>query len=247
MNRRTLISGVVASIFLVAPAYAQPKKVSVGIDIANKPFIFTQGRDYTGFSYDLWVELAKEIGVTYDLRAMEFSSLIPAQQTKNVDVAFSSIFITPQRKQVVDFSDPYYMNGTGILVPKDSKIKKLADASGKKLAAVTGSAQVAWIKENVSGAEVTQFPGITEAFLAIEAGRVDGVLYDYPTLAYYALTEGKDKVRLLEDRAGSDNPVGFAFPKGSPLVGPVNDALKKIRSDGRYDALAKKWFGNTSS
>lgn len=243
MNRRTFVIATAFSIFGAQLAFAEPKRVVVGIDVANKPFIFTRDGSYTGFSHDLWVEVAKEIGVTYELRAMDFSSLIPALQTSNIDAAFSSIFITPPRLKVVDFSDPYYLNGTGVLVPQGSEIKKVNDLAGKKIASITGTAQVAWVKENLPTAEQTQFPSVTDAFFAIGAGRVDAMLYDFPTLAYYVATEGKGKMRLLEEHVGNDNPVGFAFPKGSALVGPTNEALKKIRSDGRYQSLTQKWFG----
>jgi glutamine transport system substrate-binding protein len=243
MKRRTFVITAALGIFGAKFAFAEQKKAVVGIDVANKPFIFTRDGSYTGFSHDLWVEVAKEIGLTYDFRAMDFSSLIPALQTSNIDVAFSSIFITPQRLKVVDFSDAYYLNGTGVLVPQSSGINNVKDLAGKKIASITGAAQVAWIKENLPTAEQTQFPSVTDAFFAINAGRVDAMLYDYPTLAYYVVTEGKGKMRLLEEHAGADNPVGFAFPKGSALVGPTNEALKKIRVDGRYESLTRKWFG----
>jgi glutamine transport system substrate-binding protein len=247
MKRRTLIAAMLACLVGAQFAYAEQKQVIVGTEIANKPFVFTRDDKYTGFSYDLWVEIAKEIGVTYQIRAMDFSALIPAIQTNNIDVAFSSIFITPKRKEVVDFSDPYYMDGTGVLVPSGSSIRTIKDLAGKKVASMTGAAQVAWIKDNLPTADQTQFPVVTDAFFALQAGRVDAILYDYPTLAYYESTEGKGKVQLLDEHAGADVPCGFAFPKGSTLVGPTNEALKKIRADGRYDALSRKWFGKSAS
>ena len=247
MNRRALIAVIFAAIFGANLALADQKSIVVGAEASNKPFVFTQDGKYTGFSYDLWVEMAKEMNVSYELRAMDFSALIPALQTKNIDVGFSSIFITPARKEVVSFSDPYYMDGTGVLVPVGSSLSKIDGLAGKKIASMTGSAQVAWIKTNIPTAEQTQFPNVTDAFFALQAGRVDAVMYDYPTLAYYVANEGKDRVRLLDEHAGADIPCGFAFPKGSPLVEPANEALKKIRADGRYDALIRKWFEKSAS
>ncbi len=244
MKRRIFLTALAATLF-AGSTFAADQHVTVGLEPANKPFIFSSGGEYTGFSYDLWVEIAKEAGLKFEAKSMDFSALIPALQTKNIDVGFSSIFITAKRKEVVDFSDPYYMAGTGTLVLETSAIKTLADLNAKHVAAMTGSAQVAWIKANLPSAELTQFQNATDAFLALQAGRVDAVLYDYPTLAYYALTEGKGKARLLDEHAGEDYPVGFALQKGSPLIEPINNALKKIRADGRYDALSRKWFGKT--
>ncbi|MGV2120951.1 transporter substrate-binding domain-containing protein [Rhizobium rhizogenes] len=50
-------------------------------------------------------------------------------------------------------------------------------------------------------------------------------------------------MKILEAPVGDGIPVGIAFPKGSDLVVKTNDALKKIKADGRYDAIYKKWFG----
>jgi glutamine transport system substrate-binding protein len=80
-------------------------------------------------------------------------------------------------------------------------------------------------------------------FMELQSGRADAVVYDYPFLAYYAKTEGKDKVKILEKPVGDGIPVGMAFPKDSPLVAKTNEALKKIKADGRYNTIYKKWFG----
>jgi glutamine transport system substrate-binding protein len=249
MKRRAFVASISAA--LSAPGFLRaeeaPKRLVVGTDTSNKPFVFVRDGGFAGFSYDLWDQIAKEIKASYSMRSMDFSALIPALQTKNIDVAFSSIFITPARKEVVDFSDPYYFEGIGVLVRPDSAIKGAKDLEGKNLASVTGSAQVGWIKEHVPSATQTQFPGVTDAFFAIRAGRADAVLYDYSTLAYYAATDGKGNVRLLEQRVGDNIPVGFAFPKGSALVAKTNEALKKLRADGRYDVLVRKWFGKSAS
>jgi glutamine transport system substrate-binding protein len=247
MKRRPLIATMIASMVTVNVASAEQKKILVGVEASDKPFVFMHNGKYTGFSYDLWVVLAKEIGIKFKIQAMNFSALIPALQTNNIDVAFASIFITPLRKEAVDFSDPYYMDSNGVLVRSGSSIVSIKDISGKKIATLTGSAQVAWARENLPTADQTQFPNITDGFFALQAGRVDAILYDYPSLAYYAENEGKGKVRLLAERAGALIPCGFAFPKGSPLVDLTNKALKKIRADGQYSVLSKKWFGQNAS
>lgn len=245
MKRRTFVAAMpisLAAVHLTSTA-AEPQLI-VATETDDKPFVFLKDGKFRGFSYDVWVQIAKEMGVAYQLRPMDFSALIPALQTKNVDVAFASIYITAARKKVVDFSDPYYQESSGVLVRAGSPIKKLKDLTGKQVATVTGTAQVAWAKANLTGTSQMQFPNLAEALLALRTSRVDGVIYDAPTLAYYATTEGRGKVAMLPERAGEAFPVGFAFPKGSPLVARTNAALKKIRDDRRYLALTTKWFGS---
>lgn len=246
MKRRAFLAAAVTAAVFANTASAQEKTIVVGTSIDSKPFDFVQDGKYVGFDQDLLVEIAKEAGFKYTLNPMDFGALIPALQTANIDVAISSIFMTDARKKVVDFSDTYYTSALGVLVGADNTtIKSGDDLHGKKVASVTGSAATMWLKEHMPTAEVTLFPQVTNMFMELQAGRAEAVVYDYPFLAYYAQTEGVGKVKVLEKPVGQGIPVGIAFPKGSELVGKVNEALKKVKSDGRYDAIYKKWFGKT--
>jgi glutamine transport system substrate-binding protein len=244
MKRRAFFAAVVATVAFANIASAQEKTIVVGTSIDSKPFDFVQDGKYVGFDQDLLVEIAKEANLKYSVNPMDFGALIPALQTSNIDIAISSIFMTDARKKVVDFSDVYYTSALGVLVAADNTaIKSGDDLAGKKVASVTGAASTTWLKDNAPTAEVTLFPQVTNMFMELQAGRAEAVVYDYPFLAYYAQTEGGGKVKVLEKPVGEGIPVGIAFPKGSELVGQVNQALKKLKADGRYDAIYKKWFG----
>lgn len=244
MKRRTLLGALLATVAFAHIALAQEKTIVVGTDIEAKPFDFAQNGKYVGFDQDLLAEIAKEIGVKYTVNPMDFGALVPALQTSNIDMAISSIFVTEARKKVVDFSDTYYSSALGVLVAEgNDMIKSGKDLEGKSVTSMTGAAGTTWVKANTPSAKVTLFPQVANMFLELQAGRVDAVVHDYPYLAYYAETEGKGKVKLLPTPIGDNIPCGIAFPKGSELVAPTNEALKKIRADGRYDAIYKKWFG----
>lgn len=251
MKKRTVLFAIAALAALPlasVPASAQQRPLVVGTDIEVKPFDFAQNGTYVGFDQDLWAEIGKEIGRSTTVKPMDFSALVPALQTSGIDAAIASIFITDARKQVVDFSTPYYVSSNGaLLLSTDTGTKGVKDLDGKPIASVTGSAGAKWAKDNLPGSKLSLFPAITGAFLELRAGRAAAIVYDHPSLAYYATTDGKGAVRLLTDPVGEKIPVGIAFPKGSPLVGPVNAALEKIRADGRYDRIYAKWFGAVSN
>lgn len=248
MKIRSIAAGIVMSVLGLTASAAQSQQLTVGTFTDIKPFDFIENDKIVGFDQELWAEISKEIGRESKMAPMDFGALIPALQTSNIDVAISSIFMTLQRQAAVDFSDPYYISTNGILVSaKNDTIKSADDTNGKKLASLTGSAAADWIKKNAPNAEVSLFPTIANAYMELQSGRVDAVLYDYPSLAYYANSEAAGTARLLKEPIGEKIPLGIAFPKGSPLVGPVNEALKKLRSDGRYDAIQKKWFGADTS
>jgi len=243
MKLRTFFTALLASLVCAQAALAQNRVVKVGNEFDGKPFNFVQDGKYVGFDQDLLAAIAQDAGFQVQIIPMEFSALVPALQTNNIDMAMSSIFMTEARKRVVDFSDPYYLSALGMLVPaNDATIRSASDLAGKKVATVTGAVSTTWLRANVPSAQLTLFPLVANMFMELQTGRVDAIVYDRPFLAYYAKTEGRGAVKLLTQSVGEAIPVGFAFPKGSDLVQKVNAALAAMRADGRYDAIYAKWF-----
>ena len=233
-------AALAATLLLSQPALADD--LIVATDTAFVPFEFKEGDKYVGFDIDLWAEIAKDIGVTYTLQPMDFNGIIPALQTKQVDVALAGITIKDERKKVIDFSDGYYDSGFLLMVPADSTIDDATDLAGKKLAVKTGTSATDYAKENFKETELRQFPNIDNAYLELQTGRVDAAMHDTPNVLYYVATAGGGKVKTVGTQMMA-HEYGIAFPKGSELVTKVNAALKTIKSDGRYNAIYKKWFG----
>ena len=215
----------------------------VAVDTALAPFEFKQGNEYVGFDIDLWAALAREMNVTYKIQPIDFNGIVPGLQTKNIDAALAGITIREDRKKVIDFSDPYYASGLSILVAeKNATIKSAGDLSGKLVAVKTGTATVDFLKREVPDAKLKLFPNIDNAYLELATGRVDAAVHDTPNIQYYANTAGKGRVKVV-GAVKSGDQYGIAFPKGSALVPKVNDALKKVRASGEYEAIYVKWFG----
>jgi len=214
----------------------------VAVDTTFVPFEFKQGDKYVGFDIDLWDAVAKELKLDYKLQPMDFNGILLALQTKNVDVALAGITIKDERKKAIDFSDGYYDSGFMLMVPADSAIKGAADLKGKSLAVKTGTSAADYAKANFAGTQLRQFPNIDNAYLELQTGRVDAAMHDTPNVLYFIATAGKGKVKAVGTQMMA-HQYGIGFPKGSPLVAKVNGALAKIKSDGRYGAIYKKWFG----
>ncbi|OXC78180.1 Glutamine ABC transporter, periplasmic glutamine-binding protein [Caballeronia sordidicola] len=250
MNRRQLLQLSLAAapaILLSRVVRAADAELIVGSNVGAPPFVFKQGDTYSGFDVEVWSEIAKGMNRKWRLQPMEFGALIPALQTRNIDVIVSQLFIKPERQQVIDFSDPYYKSGLIALTRADNTtIHTPADLAGKHIGTETGTLAVGYIKDHVKDATVEQLPSINNALLALEAGRTDAVVYDKPQMLYYANNAGKNKVRVVQPALeGLD--VGIGFQKGSPLVAAVNVQLAAMKADGRLQALGRKWFGEASS
>lgn len=241
--RCTLLAGLMMG---AAASQAAQKELAVGVDTSFMPFEFKQGSQFVGFDIDLWAQIAKDLKLPYQIHPMDFSGLIPALQTGNLDVVISGMSITPARQQVIDFSDPYYNSGLAVMVRSDNKtIKTLADLNGKVVSAKTGTVAIDWIKKNIKPTDVHQFPNVDQAYMDLEAGRADAAIHDAPNVLYFAHTAGKGKVKANITMAGGDK-YGIGFPKGSKLVAEVNADLAKLKKNGRYDAIYKKWFGTAA-
>jgi glutamine transport system substrate-binding protein len=223
---------------------AAEKKLVVATDTAFVPFEFKQGDKYVGFDVDLWDAVAKELKLDYTLKPMDFSGIIPALQTRNVDVALAGITITDERKKAIEFSDGYYKSGLLVMVRNnENDIKGISDLNGKVVAVKSGTGSVDYAKENIKTKDLRQFPNIDNAYMELGTNRADAVLHDTPNILYFINTAGKGRFKAVGESIEAQQ-YGIAFPKGSDeLREKVNGALKTLKENGTYNQLYKKWFG----
>lgn len=223
---------------------AEEKKLVVATDTAFVPFEFKQGDKYVGFDVDLWDAIAKELKLDYTLKPMDFSGIIPALQTRNVDLALAGITITEERKKAIEFSDGYYKSGLQVMVRNnENDIKGISDLNGKVVAVKSGTGSVEYAKANIKSKDLRQFPNIDSAYMELGTNRADAVLHDTPNILYFIHTAGKGRFKAVGDSIEAQQ-YGIAFPKGSDdLREKVNGALKTLKENGTYNTLYKKWFG----
>jgi len=223
---------------------AADKKLVVATDTAFVPFEFKQGDKYVGFDVDLWDAIAKELKLDYTLKPMDFSGIIPALQTRNVDLALAGITITEERKKAIEFSDGYYKSGLQVMVRNnENDIKGISDLNGKVVAVKSGTGSVEYAIANIKSKDLRQFPNIDSAYMELGTNRADAVLHDTPNILYFIHTAGKGRFKAVGDSIEAQQ-YGIAFPKGSDdLREKVNGALKTLKENGTYNTLYKKWFG----
>lgn len=226
-----------------AAAKVEGETFTVVTDTSYVPFEFQEDGKTVGFDIDLINAIAEEAGFEIDLKNSNFDGIIPGLQTNSYDMAIAGIGITEERKKSVDYSDPYYRAGLIVAVPKDNEeIKGIDDLKGKKVATRLGSTSAKYLADNLPDAEAQPYEQLDQAYLAVENGRADAILYDEPNVAYYIKTKGEGLKMVGE--ADDTVDFGIAFPKGSDdLRTAVNDALQNLRDDGKYNELHKEWFG----
>ncbi|AEW44673.1 glutamine transport system substrate-binding protein [Serratia symbiotica str. 'Cinara cedri'] len=242
---KSILNIPLAAIFLsfTISAHATNKLV-VAIDTTFLPFEFKQDKHYVGFDIDLWAATAKELKLDYTLKPMDFSGIIPALQTKNIDLALAGITITEERKKAVEFSDSYYTSGLLIMVnANNNTIQSIKDLNNKVVAVKSGTGSVDYAKQHLNTKHLRQFPNIDNAYMELGTKRADAVLHDTPNILYFIKTTGAGRFKSVGDSLIAQQ-YGIAFPKGADKLRiQVNNALKILRDNGTYKEIYKKWFG----
>ncbi|AJY74104.1 transporter substrate-binding domain-containing protein [Paenibacillus beijingensis] len=221
---------------------AESKTLDVGLDATFKPFEYKTGDKYEGFDIDLIQAVAKELGADkVNFVDTEFKGLIPGLQAKKFDIIASSMYITDERKQTIDFSDTYFPGGLSIMVKKDNdSIKGLDDLKGKKVSVQIGTKSVKYLEENAKETKLVKVEKNTEMFLELETGKVDAVVTGLPAAKTYVKEKGTMKV--LPDTL-TEEFYGYGIRKeNAEFTKAVNEALKKVKDSGQYDQIVKKWF-----
>jgi polar amino acid transport system substrate-binding protein len=148
-----------------APAWAADWVV--GANIGNVPWEFQDASGkFVGFEIDLVNEVAKRAGKTVQLENIPFNGLFPAVQSGRIQIAISSITITPKRLESLAFAQPYYDSDQSLSVLKTTKIDKLEDLSGKTVGVDTASTGDIYATENTTKykiAKISRYEGLAPA------------------------------------------------------------------------------------
>jgi len=217
----------------------------VGTDATFPPMEYVEGGKRTGFDIELVEAVGKVLNKRIEWVDIDFKGLIPGLISKRFDMSVSAIYITDDRKKVVDFTDAYYAGGLVAMVKEgNTGIKTLADLNGKKVAVQVGTKSVSYLAANHPQVQLVEVEKNQEMFNLVEIGRADAAVTGKPAAFQYVRTRGGQ--RVLEQQLTTEE-YGMALRKDSPeLTRAVNGALAKLKADGTYAQIVKKWFSGTT-
>ncbi len=202
-----------------------------------------------GWEYDAMAEIAKRLNAVVKYENTSWDAMIPAVSEGQYDIGMTGITIKDDRKEKVDFSEPYMRSEMLMIVRGDEA--RFADAAGfAAIPELLVSAQpgtspfYAAIYNILDGNEenprVIKFETFGAGLEALKAGDVDLTLSD-STAANGYVTASNGGLKIIGEPLASED-FGFIFPKGSDLVAPMNAAIAAMQADGTMDALDQKWF-----
>jgi polar amino acid transport system substrate-binding protein len=230
-----------------APAPAPAKVYVVGTDAAYAPFESQNEKgEIVGFTIDMVTAAAAKAGVQVKFVNTPWEGIFNALQQGDRDMIASSVTITDERKQTMDFTNPYFDAVQLIAVKDNSKIAKFADLKKAKVGVQTGTTGDEAVTKLLgkTSTNVKRFESTPLALKELEAGGVDAVVADNGVVIHYVANNPGGKFKTVSDKEFVPEQYGFAVKKGNAeLLGKMNEGLAALKADGSYDTIYKKFFG----
>ena len=222
------------------------QKIVIGLDDSFPPMGFRDDKnEIVGFDIDMAKEAAKRLGMQVEFKAIDWSSKESELNGKRVDCLWNGMNITEERKKNVLFSDPYMDARQVLFVPVNSPIKGVKDLEGKVIGVQNAStADEKIIERGWQGKykEIRKYGDFIEAFMDLQAGRLDAIVGDEIVGRYY-LSKNPNAFIVLEEDFCECGTFGIAFRKGdTELRNKVQAVMDEMKKDGSGAKISQKWF-----
>jgi polar amino acid transport system substrate-binding protein len=232
----------------------EPGVLTVGTDsLAYEPwFVDNDPTNGEGYESAVAYEVADRLGFSEDQvtwTKVPFNTSY-APGAKEFDLDINQISITPERAEVVDFSEGYYQASQAVIALEGTpgaEATSLADLADLRLGAQTGTTSLTAIRDLVQPAEdPSVFEDTNAAKQALDNDQVDAILADLPTAFYISAVEipGSVIVGQFQPETGEQEEFGMLFEKGSLLVACVDAALAAMTEDGTLEAIESEWLSD---
>jgi len=226
------------------------KELRIGLDPGYQPFEMTNKKgQVVGFDVDIAKELAKSMGVKLTIVNTDYDGIIPALLTDKFDIIMSGMTITQSRNLQINFADPYIVVGQAIILNKNlkGKVNSYKDLNDPKytVASRIGTTGEMATKRMIPKANYKSFDKEADGAMDVVNGQADAFIYDLPFGVVFMAQHGNGKAILL-DKPFTYEPLGMGVRKGDPdFLNYLNNFLRQIKADGRYDRIYGKWIQST--
>jgi polar amino acid transport system substrate-binding protein len=226
-------------------AIRQRGRLLVGLDIGSNLFSFRDPitGDITGFDVDIAGEVARDIFGTpsqVEYRILSSAERVKALQDNQVDVVVKTMTITCERRREVAFSTVYLTANQRILAPRDSAISQASDLSGKRVCAARGTTSINRLERISPAPIIVSVVTWADCLVALQQRQVDAVSTDDSILA--GLVSQDPYLHIVGPNL-EEEPYGIGINlQNTGLVKFVNGTLERVRRDGTWYALYRKWL-----
>lgn len=220
-------------------------RLVVGLDIGSNLFSFRDPitGQINGFDVDIAGEVARDIFGTpsqVEYRILSSADRITALQNNQVDIVVKTMTITCERRKEINFSTVYFMAHQRILAARDSNISQASDLSGKRVCVVDGTTSLKRIQQISPSPIIVSVVTWADCLVALQQRQADAVSTDDSILAGLV---AQDPYLHIVGPSLNEEPYGIGLNlDNTPLVRVVNATLERIRRDGTWNTLYRKWL-----
>jgi ABC-type amino acid transport substrate-binding protein len=219
-------------------------EINIGVKFDVPPFGFVnpQSNETEGFDVDLGRRIADELGVEPKFIEAVSDNRIPFLQDGTADIILSTMTITAERDEEIDFSEPYFVARGRILVPGDSEIDGIEGlASGTTVCTALGSTYEDTLREEAPDAELRLVDSYSECLELLQNGAVDAISTDDVILTGMIIQD--DTLKLVGDQLTTE-PYGAGLEDGDTEFQEfVSGVVEDWKGDGGFDEAYQKWVG----
>ena len=234
---------LLASIMILSCAKEESDVLYVGTNAEYPPFEYLdENGNVVGFDIDLMNEISRVIGKKIEIKDMTFDGLIPALESKTIDILIAGITATESRKKVINFSKPYFESQQAIIVKEDNNSITNFDSLNNSytVGVVLGYVGDVALTESKKVEKIERFNRTADTVVALQSGKIDAAIMDYPiAVGYIKNNEGLKAIKT--DLSIQELCIGFR-KEDTKLLEEVNKALDTLKENGKYDELVKKYF-----
>lgn len=240
MKRTRFLAALAAAACLAS--CARTNRLIVAMDATYPPFEMLDDRgECSGVSADLGRALAAHLGREVEFRNINFQGLIDALKSGSVDCVISSMTANDERRQSIDFSDPYVKNGLAMLISAKSPVQSLDDLKkpGRRVVVRLGTTGESYAREFLKNASIIALDGDPACVLEVVNGNVDAWVYDQISIMLHHVQHPQATRALLQPLREEYWAIGIR--KGNDaLREEANRFLKQYRAEGGFKKLADK-------
>ena len=215
--------------------------IVVGVSADNPPYEFIQNGQIVGFDIDMINAIGEKLGKKIIIKNFDFSGLLAALVSNNIDVAISGLTITKERGEHVSFSAPYMTTNVSVLYRQEDDFKNINDLQNKVIGVQLGTT---WgiIAKDLSGKINIKINHLSNNLMLVEelkAKAVDAViLEESQSRKFIENNQGLASFQLEE----FSSEFAIAMPKNSNLVKDINKAIQDLKKEDEVNGLKKKWL-----
>ena len=222
--------------------------IKIATESSFKPFSYTDADgNLIGYEIELIEALCAQMKADCDIISQDWDGLIPGLNAQKFDAIMAGISITPERQEVIDFSDPYFHTSI-ILIGKKGDDISVDGLKGQPVASQRATVASQYLQDKHAEADIKLYDTQDNAYLDLTSGRVRAMMSDKVTGTDWLKTPaGKDYEVKGQEITTDKDAMGIGFRKGDPLVAKFNKALAEIKANGTYDQISGSYFGTSST